>query len=80
MSDLLSDLLVHFQGFAFLKIGITLKSFKGSEKIPVTKGWLVRVEIGIVIALENFLRSFFGILYGPTDFLRFNVLIMSPTS
>ena len=38
------------------------------------------LEIGILIVLEYFLRSLVGILFGPIDFLRFNVLIMSATS
>ena len=38
------------------------------------------LEIGILIVSENFLRSLVGILFGPIDFLRFNVLIMSSTS
>ena len=38
------------------------------------------LEIGILIVSENVLRSLVGILFGPIDFLRFNVLIMSSTS
>ena len=33
-----------------------------------------------MIVSENVLKSLVGILFGPIDFLRFNVLIMSPTS
>ena len=68
------------RGSVYLKIGITLASFKDSGKIPVTKDWLMNLEIGILIVLEYFLRSLVGILFGPIDFLRFNVLIMSSTS
>ena len=71
---------MHSRGSAYLKIGITLASFKDSGKIPVTKDWLMNLEIGILIVLENFLRRLVGILFGPNDFLRFNVLIMSSTS
>ena len=38
------------------------------------------LEIEILIVSEKFLRSLVGILFGPIDFLRFNVLIMSSTS
>ena len=38
------------------------------------------LEIGIRTVLEDFLRSLVGILFGPIDFLRFNVLIMSSAS
>ena len=38
------------------------------------------LEIGILIVSEKLLRSLVGILFGPIDFLRFNVLIMSSTS
>ena len=65
-------------GSAFLEIGITLKSFEGSGKIPVTKYWLIGLGIGILIVFEYFLKIFTGILYGPIDILRLNVLIMSP--
>ena len=68
---------MHSRGSAFLKIGITLASFKDSEKIPVTKDWLMSLEIGILTVLGDFLRSLVGILFAPIDFLRFNVLIMS---
>ena len=71
---------MHSRESALLKIGITLASFKDSRKIPVTKDWLMSLEIGILIVLEYFLRSLFGILFRPIDFLRFNVLIMSSTS
>ena len=71
---------MHSRGSAFLKIRITLPSFKDSVKIPVTKDWLMSLETGILIVLEYFLRSLVGLLFGPIDFLRFNVLIMSPTS
>ena len=64
---------MHSRGSAFLKIGVTLASFKGSGKIPVTKDWLMSLEIGI-------LRGIVGILFGSIDFLRFNVLIMFSTS
>lgn len=65
-------------GSAFLEIGITLKSSEGSGKIPVTKYWLIGLGIGILIVFEYFLKIFTGILYGPIDILRLNVLIMSP--
>ena len=71
---------MHSRGSAFLKIGITLASSKDSGKIPVTKGWLMSLEIGILVALEYFLRSLAGILFGPTAFLRVNVLIISSDS
>ena len=71
---------MHSRGSAFLKIGITLASFKDSGKIPVTKDWLMSLEIGILIVLEYFLRTLVGLLFGPIDFLRFNVLVMSSTS
>ena len=38
------------------------------------------LEIGILVALEYFLRSLVGILFGPTAFLRVNVLIISSDS
>ena len=38
------------------------------------------LEIGILIVLEYFSTSLVGILFGPIDYLRFNVLIMSSTS
>ena len=63
-----------------MKIGISLASFKGSGKVLVTKDLLISLEIGILIVFEYFLRSLVGILFGPVDFLRFNVLIMSSTS
>ena len=72
--------LVYSRGCAFLKIGITLASFKDSGKIPLTKNWLMSLEIGILIVWKYFLRSWVGILFGTIDFLRFNVLIMSSTS
>lgn len=34
--------------------------------------------IGILIVFEYILKIFTGILYGPIDILRLNVLIMSP--
>ena len=71
---------MHPRGSAFLKIGITLVSFKDSGKIPFTKNWLMSLEIGILIFVEYFLRSLVGILFGPIDFCRFNVLITSLTS
>ena len=71
---------MHSRESAFLKIGITLASFKSSRKIPVTKDWLMSLEIGILIVLEYFSTSLVGILFGPIDYLRFNVLIMSSTS
>ena len=71
---------MHSRGPAFLKIGITLASFKDSGKILVTKDWLMSLEIGILIVLEYFLRTLVGLLFGPIDFLRFNVLVMSSTS
>ena len=71
---------MHSRGSAFLKIVITLASFQDSGKIPVTKDWLMNLEIGILIVSEYFLRSLVGILFRPIDFLRFNVLIMSSTS
>ena len=71
---------MHARGSAFLKIGITVASFKDSEKIPVTKDWLMSLEIGVLIVLEYFLRSLVGILFGLIDFLRINVLIMPSTS
>ena len=36
--------------------------------------------MGILIVLEYFLRSLGGILFGPINFLRFNILIMSSAS
>ena len=71
---------MYSRGCAFLKIGITLASFKGFGKIPLTKDWLMCLEIGILIVWEYFLRSWVGILFGPIDSLRFNVLIISSTS
>ena len=71
---------MHSRESAFLQIGITLASFKSSRKIPVTKDWLMSLEIGILIVLEYFSTSLVGILFGPIDYLRFNVLIMSSTS
>ena len=71
---------MHSRGSAFLKIGVTLASFKGSGKIPVTKDWLMSLEIGILIVLEHALRGIVGILFGSIAFLRFNVLIMFSTS
>ena len=71
---------MYSRGSAFLKIGVTLASFKGSGKIPVTKDWLMSLEIGILIVLEHVLRGIVGILFGSIDFLRFNVLIMFSTS
>ena len=71
---------MHSRESAFLKIGITLASFKSSRKISVTKDWLMSLEIGILIVLEYFSTSLVGILFGPIDYLRFNVLIMSSTS
>ena len=71
---------MHSRGSAFLKIKITLASFKDSGKIAVTKDWFMSLEIGILIVLEYFLRSFVGILFRPIGFLGFKVLIMSSTS
>ena len=71
---------MHSIGSAFLKNGITLASFKGSGKIPLTKDWLMSLEIGILIVWEYFLRSLVGILFGPIDFLRLDVFNMSSTS
>ena len=71
---------MHSRGSAFLKIGLIYASFKDSGKIPVTKDWLMSLEIGILIVLEYFLRSLVGLLFGSIDFPRFNVFIMSSTS
>ena len=38
------------------------------------------LETGILIVWEYFLRTLVGILFGPINFHRFNVLIMSSTS
>ena len=59
---------MHSRGSVYLKIGITLASFKDSGKIPVTKDWLMSLEIGILIVLEYFLRSLVRILFGPNNF------------
>ena len=71
---------MHSGGSAFLKIEITLASFKGSGKIPLTKDWLINLKIGIPILWEYFLRSLVRILFEPIDFPRFNVLIVYSTS
>ena len=71
---------MHSRGSAFLKIRIAFANFKDSGKIQVTKDWLMRLEIVILIVLEYFLKSLVGILLGSIDILRFNVLIMSSTS
>ena len=63
----------------FFKIGIILARFKDSGRIPVTRYWIMRLEIGIMIVLEYFLRILVGILFGLIVFLRFNVLIMAST-
>ena len=71
---------MHSRRFGFLKIGIAFASFKDSQKIPVIKDWLMNLEIGKLVVLEYFLRSCVWILFGPIDFLRFNVLIGFLTS
>ena len=49
---------MHSRGSLFLKIGITVASFKGSGKIPLTKDRLMSLEIGILIVWEYFLEKF----------------------
>ena len=70
---------MHSRESALLKIGITLASYKGSGKIPLTKDWLMSLEIGTLIVWEYFLRNLVWILFVPIHFLRFHVLIMSST-
>ena len=48
---------MHSRGSLFLKIGITVASFKGSGKIPLTKDRLMSLEIGILIVWEYFLEK-----------------------